>query len=152
MTAGAFTPAARAAIYEAGGGRCVGCGGTDLTAQHRIARGMGGNRQPHIAAPANGLPLCGSGTTGCHGWTEHHPTLAELLGWRLPSYVDPLEAPFWTRFGWRLWTVEQTDQVQEPGMFAPIPGQWFYAVAYVDPTDLDQLPARLDAVAAYEAR
>lgn len=152
MSAGVFNPEARAAILEAGEGRCIGCGATNLTCQHRDSRGMGGNRRPHISSPANGLPLCGSGTHGCHGWTERHPLIAERLGWRLISLQDPLDEPFWTRHGWRQWTVEVTDQVQELGMFAPIPGRAFYAVAYVDATELDRLTDRLDAVAEFGRR
>lgn len=33
--------------------------------------------------------LCGSGTTGCHGWAEHFPAEAEPDGWALPSTAAP---------------------------------------------------------------
>lgn len=97
---GAFTPAARAAILAVTGGRCAGCDRPGpLTCQHRRARGMGGSRT--AGDPRNGLPLCGSGTTGCHGWAEEHPRDAALLGWRL-TWGDTLDAPFWTaQWGWR---------------------------------------------------
>lgn len=131
-----FAPEVRAAIYEVGSGRCIGCGRSDLTAQHRCARGMGGSRNPLRSTPANGVPLCGSGTTGCHGWTEHHPTDAGALGWRLQDHEDQLAAPFWTRFGWRVWTC--------------VDG--FYAVAYVDEEELADVDARMAAIRAYDAR
>jgi hypothetical protein len=103
--AGVFSPAARAAIIEAGHGRCVGCGAEPVTTQHRRARGMGGTSRVALGHPANGVPLCGDGTRGCHGWTEHHPTDAALLGWRLTHGEDPLVAPWWDRvYGWRRWT------------------------------------------------
>jgi hypothetical protein len=142
MTAGAFSPATRAAIYQVNDGRCIGCGRTDLTAQHRRARGMGGNRDPLIAAAPNGLPLCGSGTTGCHGWTERHPLLAELLGWRLVGMQDALEEPFWTRFGWRRWMATRLAGDQDD----------FYTVGYVDIDELDRYPLRTDAVHQFGQR
>lgn len=97
---------------------------------------MGGSRNPLRSTPANGVPLCGSGTTGCHGWTEHHPIEAGLLGWRLQDWEDQLEAPFYTRFGWRVWTADGT----------------FYAVAYVDEEELTDVDARMAAIRAYNAR
>jgi 5-methylcytosine-specific restriction protein A len=145
-----FSPAARAAIIEAGGGRCVGCGSPDITVQHRRRRGMGGSKDPAISTPANGLPLCGHGTAGCHGWTEHNPTTANLLGWALTVGEDQLVAPWWSRFGWRVWTVEDiVDRV--PGS---LPGESlpFYAVAFVFDEDLDQREARELAVDAWHGR
>ena len=132
MSAGAFTPAARAAIYQAGDGRCAGClTVSPLTAQHRRARGMGGTTRAAAGHPANGVPLCGSGTTGCHGWTEHNPATATLLGWRLEAGQDPLVAPWWAQtYGWRRWTLDQL-------------------TVYVDRDDLDQAEARAGAVRAY---
>jgi hypothetical protein len=142
MGAGAFSPAVRATIYQVHDGRCIGCGRSDLTAQHRRARGMGGNRDPLISSPANGVPLCGSGTTGCHGWTEHHPRLAELLGWRLVGMQDALEEPFWTRFDWRRWVATRLAPDQAP----------FFTVGYVDTGELDRLDDRVDAVSEFNRR
>lgn len=135
MSDGAFSAPARAAIYEAGGGRCVGCGSAQVTAQHRRARGMGGTSREEIGYAVNGVPLCGDGVRGCHGWTEHNPDEADLLGWRLTHGQDWTE-PWWTRFGWRRWVIED-------GM--PL-------VAYVDEADLDRLAERRDAVAEYGER
>lgn len=93
MPDGSFSAAARAIIYGRSLGRCVGCGSSQVTAQHRRARGMGGTSQ--TLGHEYGVALCGSGTTGCHGWAEHNPADAELLGWRLPRGADPLEVPYW---------------------------------------------------------
>lgn len=135
MSDGAFNDAARAIIYEAGQGRCVGCGRTDLTAQHRRARGMGGTREVSIGHPANGLPLCGSGSTGCHGWAERHPLLAELLGWRLDHATPALGSPWWDRaWGWRKWH-QHSDG--------------FISVRTVYASDLDREDAREDAAARF---
>ncbi|CAH0253756.1 hypothetical protein [Microbacterium sp. Bi128] len=41
--------------------------------QHREARKQGGAKgRPWVARAANGVVLCGTGTTGCHGDVEHH--------------------------------------------------------------------------------
>lgn len=136
MTDGRFSDATRAAIYEAGNGRCIGCGGTDLSAQHRHARGMGGTSAAAISSPANGLPLCGDGIRGSHGWAEANPEWAELLGWRLAPGADPEDAPFWTRFGWRRWVIE---------------ADGFPSVVYVDEDDLDRIELRRRAVETYKA-
>jgi hypothetical protein len=60
-------------------GVCLG-GATNFC--HRIADGQGG---PRLAS--NGVAGCGSGTTGCHGWTHDHPDLAKAHGWMIaPTY------------------------------------------------------------------
>lgn len=104
MTDGAFTDRAREAIYALTDGRCAGClTSSPLTCQHRRARGRGGTSDPRIASPVNGVPLCGSGTTGCHGWAEAYPTSAEHLGWRLPAGADPTTTRLYLApYGWRL--------------------------------------------------
>jgi hypothetical protein len=37
--------------------------------------------------------VCGSGTTGCHGWIEHHPDKAGKEGWHVRPWEDPDEVP-----------------------------------------------------------
>lgn len=64
--------------------------------QHRVARGRGGPDDLY-----NCVPLCGSGTTGCHGWAEHHPEEAQALRLDVPGsftrgrYVGPDEHYRW---------------------------------------------------------
>jgi hypothetical protein len=65
---------------------------------------MGGTSSDAIGQAVNGVPLCGSGTTGCHGWTEHHPLMADLLGWRLTNGRHYTE-PWYARDGWRRWVI-----------------------------------------------
>lgn len=43
---------------------------------HRLPEGQGG---PYIVP--NGLPVCGSGTTGCHGASESRRALSYSCGW-----------------------------------------------------------------------
>lgn len=90
-------------VRERDGHVCVRCGtGYSLTTQHRVSRGMGGTRQPWVNLPANLITLCGSGTTGCHGWVEANPREAMRLGLAVSRYADPQTVPVHT---WRglLW-------------------------------------------------
>lgn len=54
-----------------------------------------GGRQGADRARVNGiayrLSLCGSGTTGCHGWVESHREEAARLGYLLPRNGRPLD-------------------------------------------------------------
>jgi hypothetical protein len=97
MSGGAFDQVTREAVLTRCHWRCVGCGSAHpLTVQHRVARGMGGRARAGAdltSHPANGLALCGSGTTGCHGWVERHPEHASTLGWRIAS-GSPVGAPY----------------------------------------------------------
>ncbi|MCM0619809.1 HNH endonuclease [Nocardioides bruguierae] len=79
-------------------GRCERCGRGlrigdtwtgDHSIHHRRPRGMGGTTDPTANTPANLLLLCGSGTTGCHGWVEANRGEATRLGWLVPRGVDP---------------------------------------------------------------
>lgn len=47
---------------------------------HRTARQMGGSKLWWLNLPGNLIVLCGSGTTGCHGWVESHREHAEERG------------------------------------------------------------------------
>jgi hypothetical protein len=89
-------------VLDRDGHACVRCGkalrgdrGLDWSLQHRKPRGMGGTSDPAINAASNLLSVCGSGTTGCHGYMESERTEAEDKGWlirRLPT-AHPLTEP-----------------------------------------------------------
>lgn len=69
--------------------------GMSWSAHHRKPRGTGGTRDTAIGRISNGIVLCGSGTTGCHGWVESHRAEASdagLLMSRLGS-DDPVNVP-----------------------------------------------------------
>jgi hypothetical protein len=57
--------------------RCAVCGQSvleiPLSIHHRRNRGSGGSSDPAINAPSNLLTVCGTGTTGCHGWIGSSP-------------------------------------------------------------------------------
>jgi len=97
---------------------------------------MGGTDEVSIGHPVNGVPLCGSGTTGCHSWAEANPVDAELLGWRLAPGQPAVGTPFWSRgWGWRAWHLDADD---------------FPSVVYVDEEeDLDRRDERAAALARF---
>lgn len=60
---------------------------------HRQPRGMGGTSRPEINSPANLLLVCGTGTTGCHGWIESNRAEAYTNGLLVGAGADPAEVP-----------------------------------------------------------
>lgn len=60
---------------------------------HRTPRGMGGTRKKEINEPQNLLLLCGSGTTGCHGWIESHREEGYETGFLVRRGYKPEETP-----------------------------------------------------------
>lgn len=82
---------------------------------HRRPRRMGGTRRADTNSPANLLLLCGSGTTGCHGWVESHRRDSLDAGVILYDRDNPTEHPFKDRLD-RWWTLtdEGTKQLTNP--------------------------------------
>ena len=68
------------------------CLGRATNYHHRLPEGQGG-----VWAPVNLMHVCGSGTTGCHGWIEHNRGEARRLGWLVPMGGKPEEVL------WRAW-------------------------------------------------
>lgn len=118
---GEFPDDVVALVWERDSGRCAmtGCEAPVLvwgrrgepfggwSVQHREPRKMGGAKgRPWVARAANGVLLCGTGTTGCHGDVEHHREKVNplwgfsvsALGIRRPAAV-PL---FHAALGWVL--------------------------------------------------
>ncbi len=87
------------------GQRCVRCG-VSLTVvagsrHHRLRRREGGHSASVLVL------LCGSGTTGCHGWVHAHPKAARAVGLVIPAAGriragDVPAIPVKTFQGWRL--------------------------------------------------
>ena len=45
--------------------------------------------------------VCGHGTTGCHGWFEHHPEAAHREGFHVRPWEQPAEvAVHWRKSRW----------------------------------------------------
>jgi hypothetical protein len=56
--------------------------------------------------PANLILLCGSGTTGCHGWVHANPRLSLEHGWIVNSWNTPASVPLFYRRRWVLLNTE----------------------------------------------
>jgi hypothetical protein len=82
---------ARALVWERASARCERCGRAPATNwHHRRKRSAGG-----LWTPENGMALCGTGTTGCHGEVTVNPRISYQQGWSVRSTQDPALAPVW---------------------------------------------------------
>lgn len=83
--------------------RCVKCGRPLVggSRHHRQLRSQGGKHTVE-----NIVLMCGSGTTGCHGFVHAHPAEARDMGWIVPSWEEPDETPMLTWRGWVLLTAD----------------------------------------------
>ena len=117
MAGGAFTPATREAILDAGSRRCAGCRtGSDLQTHHRAPRRMGGTNRQEVGQPHNGVALC----PACHAWAESHRDAAGGLGWILSAPAPA--APYWTEtWGWCAWTLLPDPDTWCVRTFLPLP-------------------------------
>jgi hypothetical protein len=113
-------------------GYCVRCRRIDpvwgVNRDHRKGRGVGGR-----TVVENLQLLCGSGTTGCHGWKTQKPEEALEQGYTVPEWADPLEFPAarWfpeygvLRLGWALYTHRgQVVEIPEAEALARMEGLW----------------------------
>jgi hypothetical protein len=78
----------REAVAGRSGGYCEYCGHRATNMHHRVNRSQGGGW-----SPVNILHLCGSGTTGCHGFFTHQPELAYEMGVSVHRADDPAAIP-----------------------------------------------------------
>lgn len=77
----------RKALHERAQDCCERCGVHGANnAHHRRNQSQGGPDRL-----SNLLLLCGSGTTGCHGFVTTNPTMSILHGWTVPRGEDPAE-------------------------------------------------------------
>ena len=75
-------------IVHRDNGKCARCGkhvthlqrGFSWSVHHRRPRSRGGTSLVWVDLAANGVVLCGSGTTGCHGWVESNRAEAVAAG------------------------------------------------------------------------
>ena len=89
MSAGDFAPRMVRLMFDIREGeQCFYCRrgllwqerGFGWSAHHRKPRGRGGTSNPAIGQASNCLILCGSGTSGCHGWVEKNRATALEYG------------------------------------------------------------------------
>ncbi|MBW3088804.1 HNH endonuclease [Bifidobacterium sp. 82T24] len=83
-------------VDERDGRCCSVCGrylpGSPGGRHHRQLR----SQQPDptlLHRPSNLIDICGTGTTGCHGWVHAHPAEAYRLGLLVRMGRDPSETP-----------------------------------------------------------
>lgn len=86
------------AIRERSQDKCERCGtavvgDVNRSTHHRRHLGMGGSKRASSATPCNLIRLCGDGTTGCHGWIEHHDKLARQQGLVVGQNDNPAFVP-----------------------------------------------------------
>lgn len=91
---------------------CTRCGrslaSTHGSRHHRQLRRHGDH------SPANLVLLCGSGTTGCHGWAHGNPASARSEGFIVPGWCDARKVPVGTIWGWRVLRVDGTfDEISD---------------------------------------
>jgi len=55
---------------------------------------MGGSKNEELHKAANLIALCGSGTTGCHGWVESNREQARTFGFLIQRVESAEEVPF----------------------------------------------------------
>jgi hypothetical protein len=71
--------------------RCARCGRViweNGSRHHRKFKSRGGGDEV-----SNGVLLCGSGTTGCHGWAHANPDEAREAGFAVNSWENPKDVP-----------------------------------------------------------
>lgn len=82
---------ARALVWERSAARCERCGRAPATNWHHRRNRSGGG----LWTPENGMALCGTGTTGCHGEVTVNPRISYQQGWAVRSTQDPAVVPVW---------------------------------------------------------
>ena len=63
---------------------------------------MGGSKSHEWETPECGVVLCGTGTTGCHGYVESNRAEAAEQGWLVPRRDprDPADVPVYIDGAW----------------------------------------------------
>ena len=84
----------RETCAERDGYACARCGrslrGVQASLHHRRRRS---HAFDGLHDASNLIWLCGSGTTGCHGWVHEHPELAFEHGYLVHAWQDPRKVP-----------------------------------------------------------
>ena len=112
----------RFTVLGRNGYKCEKCGEDFLwgvSVHHRRPRMMGGSKNELLHQPANLIALCGSGTTGCHGWVESHRDKARELGYLIMKVESAQDIPFRDNSGkwWKIDNLGQREQfdIREEG-------------------------------------
>lgn len=105
------TTKTRILVARRDGYACMRCGRdllngyTDHSVHHRRLRS---HPWPGLHEPQNLILLCGTGTTGCHGWVHAHPERSRELGYMVSMSEDrPETVPVYSmRHKWILLDAE----------------------------------------------
>ena len=89
-----MTPAEQAA-KDRDGANCLRCG-IDLWERPASKHHRKKRRFKDADRVENIVILCGTGTTGCHGWCHAEDRSARTLGWVVASWDKPAEIPLIT--------------------------------------------------------
>jgi hypothetical protein len=82
----AITSKTRVSLHERAHDCCEMCGVHGATnAHHRRNQSQGGHD-----LLSNLMLLCGSGTTGCHGFIGREPKVSEWMGWTIRDDTAPM--------------------------------------------------------------
>lgn len=107
----------RFVVFARANYRCERCnkqlhGVFGVSVHHRRPRMMGGSKNERLHLPANLIVLCGSGTSGCHGWVESYRDKAREHGYLIQK-VDSAELiPFRDDVGaW--WLIDNIGQKRQ---------------------------------------
>lgn len=76
--------------------RCELCGEwlhSAMSIHHRRPRAMGGTKRADTNFTSNLLAVCGTGTSGCHGYIESHREEAIEKGWLVRQNEEPSQVP-----------------------------------------------------------
>ena len=84
-------------IAERAGWLCERCGCAGQSVHHRKKRSQGGGWSWE-----NLVFVCGTGTTGCHGWIEHNPNDAEWEGFHVRPWQQSAAIPVKYQGEWAL--------------------------------------------------
>lgn len=80
-----------------------------VSIHHRRPRMMGGSKNEELHKAANLIALCGSGTSGCHGWVESNREEARTFGYLIVKVESAEQIPFKDLNGdW--WTIDNNGQ------------------------------------------
>jgi hypothetical protein len=111
---------ARTVQCLAPGGSVLGMPRERVSVQHRRAQGMGGTALSETHTLANQLIICGTGTTGCHGWIENEDrAAAELRGlWVRHTPVPVADYPL------VLWSGRRVLLHPDQPIYLPHPDPW----------------------------
>lgn len=83
--------------------------GFPVSVHHRRPRMMGGSKDQELHKSANLIVLCGTGTSGCHGWVESNRDKARESGYLITKIESAGEIPFQDING-KWWVIDNDAQ------------------------------------------